>query len=158
MKIIEADLSRPGDAEAFLNLTGGYMADKMGDGTPWTNSQKQRVLRDLRQHPSCLILLAQVEADMVAICTCFYGYSTFLAAGLINIHDIYVQPRYRGMGIGRKLLRRVESIARRNGVEKITLEVRDDNQAAQLLYSTEGYSASDPVMLFWSKYIEQADF
>ena len=153
IKIIVADLRMKQHEEAFLSLTAGYMADNMGDGKPWTIDQKRKVIEDLNKHPACMILLASNEKEYVGVCTCFYGYSTFLASGLYNIHDIYVRPEYRGMGIGRKLLQEVARIGKKKGAGKLTLEVRVDNFTAKNLYRKEGYRDADPAMLFWSKYI-----
>lgn len=153
MKIIVADLDNKQHAEAFLSLTARYMADDMGDGKPWTNYQKSKVIEDLSKHPACLVLLAQNEKEYTGVCTCFYAYSTFLAGGLFNIHDLYVRPEYRGSGIGRKLLQEVEHIGKEKGATKLTLEVRMDNVGARHLYRKEGYGDTDPAMSFWSKYI-----
>ena len=153
MEIIKADLLNHQHAQAFLTLTAVYMADDMGGGKPWTEPQKQKVIADLRTHPSCMILLARNETDFVGVCTCFYGYSTFMAGGLINIHDIFVDPTHRGKGIGCWMLREVERLAREKGVAKITLEVRFDNRPAQVLYLNEGYTDPEPPMMFWTKYL-----
>ena len=153
MEIIKADLAKACEAEAFLALTGHYMADAMGGAAPWTERQKIKVIRDLLKHPACFILLAREDSEFVGVCTCFYAYSTFLASDLYNIHDMYVLPGYRGRGIGRELLRMVEEIAKERGVAKLTLEVRSDNGPAKHLYRDEGYGESQPAMLFWSKYL-----
>lgn len=151
IKVFPADLDVTKHARAFLDLTASYMADAMGGGAPWTDGQSDRVLQDLREHPAAVVFLARADSEYVGVCTCFYGYSTFLAGGLYNIHDIYVSPACRGRGIARKMLHAVEQLARKSGAIKITLEVREDNKVARTLYLKEGYGPADPPMLFWAK-------
>jgi ribosomal protein S18 acetylase RimI-like enzyme len=56
------------------------------------------------------------------------------------LSNLCVDEAYRGMGIGRALVRCVESIAAENwGYSKMFLHVDLDNQAALQLYKTEGY-------------------
>jgi ribosomal protein S18 acetylase RimI-like enzyme len=56
------------------------------------------------------------------------------------LSNLCVDDAYRGMGIGRALVRCVENIAATNwGYSKMFLHVDLDNQAALQLYKTEGY-------------------
>jgi ribosomal-protein-alanine N-acetyltransferase len=59
----------------------------------------------------------------------------------IDIHNLAVNPAYRRRGIGRVLLETVVEEARRQGVSRVTLEVRKSNEAAQKLYHALGFSA-----------------
>lgn len=70
------------------------------------------------------------------------GYVIFwLLPGEIDIHNLAVHPDYRRQGFGKTLLEAVVGEARRCGVERITLEVRKSNEAAQRLYQSLGFSA-----------------
>ncbi len=153
IQIIEANMDLPEHIEAFKSLTQGYMADEMGGGIPWTKNQEIRIIEDLKNYPQKYIFLARTNQEFVGICTCFPGYSTFLATPLINIHDIFVERNFRGLGVGRLLMRAVEKKAVEIHCGKITLEVRRDNARAQGLYQSEGYNDADPPLLFWSKYL-----
>ena len=82
---------------------------------------------------------------------CFYGFSTFRALPLINIHDIIVSKRFRGLEIGKKLVSEIESLALATKCCKITLEVRQDNIVAQTMYKTFGFSKGEVPMDFMTK-------
>ncbi|MBI3001676.1 MAG: ribosomal protein S18-alanine N-acetyltransferase [Deltaproteobacteria bacterium] len=56
-----------------------------------------------------------------------------------DIHNLAVHPAHRRQGIGRALLRAVIEEARREGLQRITLEVRKSNEAAQRLYQSLGF-------------------
>jgi ribosomal protein S18 acetylase RimI-like enzyme len=137
--VIEADLHNSHHQTAILHLVNAYARDPMGDGRDLPAAVRDRLISGLRQHPTALVFLAFDEATPVGIAVCFVGFSTFAALPLINIHDLAVIPDYRGQGIGRLLLERVEAKGRALGCCKLTLEVRDDNHRAQQLYRKVGF-------------------
>ena len=55
------------------------------------------------------------------------------------VEDIVVNPEYRGLGIGRKLLERGIQWARENGYPGVMLETQDNNVPACTLYQTCGF-------------------
>ncbi|MFQ5634914.1 MAG: GNAT family N-acetyltransferase, partial [Gammaproteobacteria bacterium] len=81
---------------------------------------------------------------VVGAAVCFFGYSTFKARPLRNIHDLAVLPGQRGRGIGKALLAAVEARARDGGCCKLTLEVLDDNLGARRLYASLGFGDGGP--------------
>ena len=153
IQIIEADLNQADHAENFLRLTAEYMADPMGEAEPWSDEQKNTVIKEMKDHPGALVVFAKADNEYIGICTCFYAYSTFLAKPLLNIHDIYVSESYRSNGIGRKMIEAIVVIAREKGCGKITLEVRKDNLDARDLYKRQGFKEAPHSMFFWIKYL-----
>ena len=59
----------------------------------------------------------------------------------IDVHNLAVDPAYRRRGIAKVLLETMIQQARRDGVNRITLEVRKSNSAAQNLYHALGFMA-----------------
>ena len=55
------------------------------------------------------------------------------------LYSLAVDGPERRQGIGRRLLADAELVARRAGHRGLVLEVRQDNAAAQALYSRAGY-------------------
>jgi GNAT superfamily N-acetyltransferase len=106
--------------------------------------------------PGALSLIAYVDEQPAGLANCFVGFSTFAARPLVNIHDLFVDARFRGTGIGRALFGRIESEATALGACKVTLEVLSGNGPAKSLYASLGYGdyALDPAQgtaLFWQK-------
>lgn len=153
IQIIEGNLNIEEHAEHFLRLTSAYMADMMGGADAWNAEQKENVIQEMANHPCALILFAIVDGQFAGICTCFYAYSTFLAKPLINIHDIYIQDAYRGIGVGKKLVQTLEEVAKEKKCGKITLEVRRDNLNARDLYKSQGFTEALQSRFFWIKYL-----
>ena len=137
--VIEADLQDRRHQAAIVYLVDAYARDPMGNGEGLPAEVRNRLMAGLRQHPTTMIYLAFDDDKPVGIAVCFVGFSTFAAQPLINIHDLAVVPEYRGRGVGRLLLERVEARGRELGCCKLTLEVRADNPRAQRLYARVGF-------------------
>lgn len=60
-------------------------------------------------------------------------------SGVARLYSIAVSERERGHGLGARLLEAVERIARRRRCDRLRLEVRRDNRAAQRLYERSGF-------------------
>jgi len=93
-------------------------------------------------------VLAFDDAVPVGLINCIEGFSTFACRPLVNVHDVVVVDTYRGRGVGRLMLDRVEAIARSRGACKLTLEVLDGNRSAISLYEKVGFEPYqlDPAM------------
>ena len=139
LTVIEADLDAPQHQEAIVYLINAYARDPMGDGRDLPAAVRERMIPGLRQHPTTLVFLAFDGQEPVGIAVCFRGFSTFAARPLLNIHDLAVMPAYRGRGVGRLLLERIEAKGRELACCKLTLEVREDNHRAQRLYRRSGF-------------------
>lgn len=73
----------------------------------------------------------------------FPNFSSFRAHRGIYLEDIYVSDKYRGQGLGEKLLREIARIAKERGFERIDFNVLDWNQAAIDFYFRLGAVRSD---------------
>ena len=152
----DVDLDRPEHARAVTELISRYARDPMGGGVDLSDDVKAVLAERLRQRADYVGVLGYDGADPVALINCFEGFSTFMARPLMNVHDVYVDPAYRGHGLSRRLLERVEALARARGCGKLTLEVLDGNTAALASYRRFGFEtyALDPAFgraQFWQK-------
>jgi ribosomal protein S18 acetylase RimI-like enzyme len=122
----------------------------MGGNLPVLDNYSEiTLINGLKNHPALLILFAVSEDIIVGMAVCFQGFSTFQAAGLLNIHDLIVYKRYRNRGIGSSLLEYVCEEARRRNFCRVTLEVRNDNNPAKRLYRATGFKPCENPMEFW---------
>jgi len=136
--VADADLADSARARDVLDLICAYARDPMGDGKELDGRVQRDLIEGLRRHPTTRIYVAYQDIA-VGIAVCFLGFSTFAARPLLNIHDFYVRPSHRGMGIGRLLLAIVEQRARNMGCCRLTLEVQQNNRRAQKLYRAAGF-------------------
>ncbi len=140
IEIVEADLGSREHQEAILALSNAYAKDPMGNGVALSDEVRRKLIPGLRQHPTTIVFLAFQDGQAVGIATCFGGFSTFAARPLINIHDFFVFPKFRGQKIGQMILAAVEQKARATNCCKITLEVQQNNHSAQHIYESAGFA------------------
>ncbi len=138
LEIRDADLADPTDASAIVAIVNAYALDPFGGEAPLPPDVQARLVDGLRAHPTTLVLLAFADGGAVGVAVCFFGFSTFRARPLLNVHDLAVLASHRGRGIGRALLAAAEVRARARGCCKITLEVLETNQRARALYASCG--------------------
>jgi len=152
----EADYRDAHHAQAIVWLLEQYACDPMGGGKSIAAERLQRLVPELARRPHALSVLAFDQDQAVGLINAFEGFSTFACEPLINVHDIVVDSDYRGRGVGKLLLEEIESIARRRGCCKLTLEVLAGNAPAQGLYRRFGfapYQLSEELgaAMFWEK-------
>lgn len=140
VEVREANFTDPRDCAGIVDVINSYALDPIGGGHPLAPDVQARLVPALREHPTSLVLVALAEEKPVGVAVCFFGFSTFAARPLLNIHDLAVIPDWRGRGVGRALLNAAESRALQRGCCKLTLEVRDDNTGARALYERFGFT------------------
>jgi len=161
MPIIEADLTNPEHARALVSLLNSYACSPEGGGSDLPAEVQDNLATALNARPDAVVLLAYLDETPVGLMTCIEGFSTFACKPLLNIHDVYVSPDYRGQGIASQLFAHAESIAKTRGCCKLTLEVLQGNTRAQAVYARLGFSGYEltPHMghaLFWEKKLSSA--
>lgn len=156
MQIIEADLSEPRNARAVVSLLNSYACSPEGGGEPLPEKVQTNLAKELHKRPNAIVVLAFEEETPVGLIICLEGFSSFACKPLLNIHDVFVAPEFRGTGLAGQLFDFVEQIARDRGCCKLTLEVLEGNQRARAAYTKFGFTGYelDPQMgraLFWEK-------
>ena len=141
VEVRAADYGNPTDRAGIVDVLDSYASDPIGGGKPLRDDVRKRLVPALRENVNALVLLAFADEQPVGLAVCFFGFSTFNARPLLNIHDLAVLPAYRGKGVGRALLVEAEKHARARSCCRLTLEVQDDNIRALSLYERFGFSA-----------------
>ena len=96
---------------------------------PWS----KRSLLEAFSHTPWAFFVARVQKKVVG-----YG-GVYLILDEGQISNIAVLPAFRHMGIGQAILERIISHCNENGASKITLELRESNNAAYALYEKLGF-------------------
>jgi GNAT superfamily N-acetyltransferase len=137
--IVKADLGNAAHAAALFETLDAYASDAMGGGQRLPDFVRDNLAAELQKRPTAHVFLAFDGARAAGLATCIEGFSTFACKPLLNIHDLAVMPAYRGQGIARRLLARVEQEALALGCCKLTLEVLEGNAVARSLYRACGF-------------------
>ena len=97
------------------------------------------LLRDgFCEPPKFRALVAEWDGQPAAYALFFGYYSTFEGRAGLFLEDLYVRDQYRGKGIGKALLARVASIARRENCFGVRWQVLDWNTPAIEFYKGLG--------------------
>lgn len=156
VKIELADYQSAADAKSVVSLLDAYATDPMGGGEPLSSYVKENLCQQLAVIPGAFTVLAFVNGKAAGLINCFMGFSTFKCKPIVNIHDVAVLAEFRGLGISRKMLDKVEQIAVDRGCCKLTLEVLEGNSVAQSAYINYGFKGyeldeSHGKAMFWEK-------
>ena len=152
------DYLNPTDCADLLVVLDMYARDPMGGAEGLKPEVKERLCRDLSNFPGAVSWLAYSGERPVGLLNAMPGYSTFKARPLMNIHDIAVDPAFRGQGVGQSLLAALQDYALARGCCKLTLEVLSGNRVAQASYARFGFaqyelSAETGQALFMQKWL-----
>lgn len=156
LTIVEADFSNPKHRDAFKVLMNMYSSGITGGGKPISEEVLDQAIDAIPKRPDALILLGFMDGVPAAIANCFENFSTFKGMPLLNIHDFAVVEDFRGKGLAKALLFKIEEIANKRGYCKITLEVLEGNLRAKKIYADfgfQGYELDEKMgkALFWEK-------
>ena len=95
------------------------------------------------EKPAFSTLIAEVGGEFAGLCLHFPIFSTWLGRPGVYIQDLYVEDRFRGRGIGERLLRRVARECRKEGGVYLRLSVDTDNETAKAFYERLGIAWSN---------------
>jgi len=100
---------------------------------------EEGLLRDgFGPHPFYYCLIGEQEGVPPGFALVFFNYSTLKGRRGVYLEDIYVEPEFRGLGIGKALLKSVAAFAVERGCERMQWEVLDWNTPAIDFYRAMG--------------------
>jgi putative acetyltransferase len=150
--MIEITVENPDQAEvhALLAASDAYMASLYP-----AESNHMVDVNTLKQ-PQVTFLVARAEGRAVGC-----GAVVQSAEGWAEIKRMFVSPAARGRQVGRKLLERLEAVARDKGITALRLETGISQPEALALYRSAGFREiepfgdyrPDPLSLFMEKTI-----
>jgi GNAT superfamily N-acetyltransferase len=88
--------------------------------------------------PVAECVVAEHDGALVAFALFFTNFSTFLSKPGLYLEDLYVQPAYRGTGLGKALLLHLGRLAAERGCGRFEWSVLDWNERAIGFYESLG--------------------
>ena len=142
--------------EVLISLMRQYLRDIQGPDATLPSVLERSLPTEIAARPNIVTVLAFVDDVPAGFCIGIDSFSTFACKPVLNIHDMFAAPAFRGQGIGDALLEAMETIARGKGCCKLTLEVLEHNRRALKLYGRFGFvpHTQDPALgkaLFFEK-------
>jgi GNAT superfamily N-acetyltransferase len=129
--------ARPGDVADILRLIRALAEyEKLAHEVVATEA----ALRDslFGPQPAAEVLLAEADGRVVGLALFFQNYSTFLARPGLYLEDLFVEPEFRGRGLGKALLTALAKLAVKRGCGRFEWAVLDWNTPAIEFYRSLG--------------------
>lgn len=138
-EVVGASAADVGDILRLIRALAEY--EKLSDQVVATEAALHEAL--FGSAPQAQALVARSGDLVLGFALYFHNYSTFRARGGIYLEDLFVEPAYRGRGIGRALLRQLAAIAVGRGCARFEWAVLDWNQPAIDFYKSIGATSLD---------------
>ena len=97
---------------------------------PWS---REAFLLELTKNLLARYIVAEVDGDVAG-----YG-GIWLIIDEGHVTNIAVEEKYRGLGVGNKLVEGLIQLCRDRDIKAMTLEVRKSNEVAKSLYKKYGF-------------------
>ena len=104
----------------------------------------QTLLADRNLGGLWMVELDDQLAGYIALCR---GFSIEFNGFDAFVDEFFLQPEFRGRGLGKRVLAAIQAEARQAGIQALHLEVAQDNSAAQGLYRQAGFVTRDKYRL-----------
>ncbi|MGG6240005.1 N-acetyltransferase family protein [Nodosilinea sp. AN01ver1] len=135
--VADIRLATPADIPALVALIKA-LADYEKLAHEVTGRPEDLELALFGDRPYAEALLAWVDDQPVGMALFFHNFSTFLMKPGIYLEDLFVQPEYRGQGIGKALLIYLGNLALARGCGRLEWSVLDWNAPAIAFYQSMG--------------------
>ena len=123
-----------GQILAFIRALAAY--EREPDAVTAT---EEGLLRDgFAPNPFYSCLIAEHDGRAAGFALYFFNYSTWMGRPGLYLEDLFVEPGFRGLGIGKALLQRVAAIAVEKNCPRLQWEVLDWNTPAIEFYVVHG--------------------
>ena len=137
-----ADLPRLGRLGALL-VEAHYNLDaqRFLATRPRTPADYAAFLAPQLEKPDVAVLVADESGDVIGYAyAAIEGYDYMALRGPAGVvHDVLVEPGYRGRGVGRSLLDAALAFLKARGAPRVVLTTAEGNEAAQRLFARAGF-------------------
>lgn len=90
------------------------------------------------EHPLIHVVLADWDGQPAGFALYFFNFSTWQGKPGLYLEDLFVRPAFRGVGIGKALLKRLARIAVDSGCTRYVWQVLDWNEPSIKFYEAMG--------------------
>lgn len=142
---IELLQAQSADLERLAPLVRAYHAfEKIESSEATRRAALRRLLSD-----SALgaVYLVQADGDLAGYIALCRGFSIEFNGFDAFVDEFYLEPEYRGLGVGGRTLELIRQKARELEINALHLEVARDNERARRLYTACGFEAREKYLL-----------
>ena len=111
----------------------------------------------LAQQESVILLAEHHDGTGLGFIQMYSSFCSLLAAPILVLSDLFVDPRARRQGLGRALMLTAQDYAARHGYARLDLTTARSNQRAQSLYQALGWQLDSVYLAYNYSPPSQAD-
>jgi len=125
------------DTPTILHMIRGLAEyEKLSDRVTATEAALRQQL--FGPKPAAEVCLVYVDDEAIGFAVFFSSFSTFACRPGVYLEDLFIQPKWRGRGLGRQLLAHVARIGVERGCDRMNWAVLPWNQTAIDFYHRLG--------------------
>ena len=121
------------DKEQWLTLFEAYIVFYESE---LTEEQYELTWQRIHSDFNMYGLLAEVDGEIVGLAHYLFRPSTWAVNDFCYLEDLFVDPKVRGRGVGRALIKALEEVATMAGAERLYWTTAPDNATARRLYDS----------------------
>jgi len=121
------------DKEQWLKLFEAYIVFYESE---LTEEQYELTWQRIHSDFNMYGLLAEVDGEIVGLAHYLFRPSTWAVNDFCYLEDLFVDPKVRGRGVGRALIKALEEVATMAGAERLYWTTAPDNATARRLYDS----------------------
>lgn len=136
------------DVDVFLDLL--IKLAKNHNQLAYVKTTRDDILKAAFNNSSRFNVLL-IEYNQVAVGYLSYtlNYSIWFAQDFMMIDDLFIEPDYRSIGLGEKLMQAAKNICRKNNIDLIKWEVESTNLKAITFYERLGSTMKTKGIFSW---------
>lgn len=137
--------ARPGDAADLVYLINQLAAyERLAHASrPDEATLAAQLAEDARPRIEALVAHDTASGRCIGFALYFPNYSTFLTNFGLFLEDLFVEPEFRGQGVGLALFTELARIAAERGCQRLDWNVLDWNETAIAFYRKLGATSMD---------------
>lgn len=96
------------------------------------------------------VLVVEINQELVGYCSVIKQFSTWDAGHYLYLDCLFLEEKYRGNGVGHRLMSEIKKIARDFGCKQIQWQTPNFNKNAIRFYEKLGAYSTSKKRFFWS--------
>ena len=138
---IKVDFARADDLDTMADLLVELFTLE-SDFVP-ARAKQLAGLRLILEQPACgQLFVVRADDAVVGMANALFTVSTAEGKRVVLLEDVIIAARFRGHGLGRRLIEHIVAWAATNGLPRITLLADRDNAPALAFYARLGFARS----------------
>jgi GNAT superfamily N-acetyltransferase len=131
---------RKGTEKDFAEVLA--MIHELADFEQAPDAVTNTVVRMKKESSMFDFFIAEVDGKVAGMALYFFAYYTWVGKSMY-LDDIFVRPKYRGLKISSKLLKKVFEVAKAEDCHRLRWQVLDWNSNAIEIYKAKGAAVSN---------------